>query len=504
MIFAEPARERRRALSLGISLGIHATAFFVLLGAPALRLPRPSETPSEFRQKIEGRENKIVWYKLRRELPRVTPSEPAEKRPLRAERLSKQAIVSSPKNAPKREVMVWTAAPVPRIAPPPIEMPNLIAVKLPDPPPAVRKQFVAPRVQPPPPPAQRTLLAENAPSIEAASARPLNIVNSKLPPKPFTPPSVTPPQPVSKEIAAAADAPALGAENALNAPLNLAMSRLPPRPFVAPVARASGKGTDASASLEGTPDAPDLNVAVVGLNPINKMAGSLPSAPSPGAFSAGPVIRPDGASSEGNAKGISIPSLFVKGPNETKPDLIAQAFQPPTSEANLRAAMRAAGPTATVHSAPSAAAAPGGAVRVSNAPDPRFNGREVFMMAIQMPQLTSYSGSWLMWYADRTRRELGLAPIAPPEAHRKVDPKYIASAVSERLEGRVTLACVIDRTGRVAGVELVRGFDDRLNRSAEEALAKWEFYPATRNGVPVDVDVVVEIPFRLEPKIERR
>jgi len=35
------------------------------------------------------------------------------------------------------------------------------------------------------------------------------------------------------------------------------------------------------------------------------------------------------------------------------------------------------------------------------------------MMAIQMPNLTSYSGSWLMWYADRTAREVGLAPVAP-------------------------------------------------------------------------------------------
>jgi protein TonB len=126
------------------------------------------------------------------------------------------------------------------------------------------------------------------------------------------------------------------------------------------------------------------------------------------------------------------------------------------------------------------------------------------MMAIQMPQLTSYSGSWLMWYSDHTLHEAGLAPISPPEAHRKVDPKYIASAVSERIEGRVTLACVIDKTGKVLSVELLKGIDDRLNRSAAEALSKWEFYPATRNGVPVEVDVVVEIPFKLEPRIERR
>ena len=35
------------------------------------------------------------------------------------------------------------------------------------------------------------------------------------------------------------------------------------------------------------------------------------------------------------------------------------------------------------------------------------------------------------------------------------------------------LACVIGKDGRVSTVELVRGLDDRLNQSAEEALAKW-------------------------------
>ena len=49
-------------------------------------------------------------------------------------------------------------------------------------------------------------------------------------------------------------------------------------------------------------------------------------------------------------------------------------------------------------------------------------------------------------------------------------------------------------------VELVRGLDDRLNQTAEEALAKWEFEPATRHGEPVEVDVLVEIPFRLAPR----
>jgi TonB family protein len=84
-----------------------------------------------------------------------------------------------------------------------------------------------------------------------------------------------------------------------------------------------------------------------------------------------------------------------------------------------------------------------------------------------------------------------------------VDPKYLASAMADRIEGRIQLLCVIGRNGHVSQVELVKGLDPRLDRSAMDALAKWEFTPATRSGIPVDVDVMVDIPFRLAPKEPR-
>jgi TonB family protein len=242
----------------------------------------------------------------------------------------------------------------------------------------------------------------------------------------------------------------------------------------------------------------DLNLAVVGLNPsIQPVA--LPANSSPAQFSAGSKVRPEGASSAGDAKGLNVPDLYVAGAKDAKPDLIAQAFAAPTSPLTLRAAARLADPRAPVPIADPPENTNSGAVRVSSAPDKRFTGRDVYMMAIQMPNLTSYSGSWLMWYADRTAREVGLAPVAPPVPHRKVDPKYVAAAAADRIEGKVQLACVIGKDGRVSTVELVRGLDDRLNQTAEEALAKWEFTPATRRGEPVEVDVLVEIPFRLAP-----
>jgi TonB family protein len=502
-----------------------------------MRLPRRAQ--SEYQLKIEGHEPKIVWYKLPKELPQVTPPRREDDaRPLRAEVKTKQAMVSSPENAPKKTQMVWT--PAPEIAPKEIESPNIVAVRLPP------RPFVEPSPPAPRPPAAKPLLAEAAPPIQM-TVRPVELPMARLPPKLFVPPVITtlrvpdkvvataadapqlqaairaaeleisklPPKPFvapktvtipapDKKVATAADAPEVGTGLVAGA-LDLSAPKLPARPFTAPpVVRTAGRGVDTSAALDLPANSPDLNVAVVGLNPLDKIS-ALPAAPSPGAFSGGPVVRKEGATSEGDGKGISVPDLFVRGARDGKPDLIAQTYAAPTSKENLRAAIRREDLSGAVHAPPAdVPALASGATRVSSAPDPRFIGREIFMMAIQMPQLTSYSGSWLMWYSDHTLHQTAMAPIAPPEAHRKVDPKYVASAVSERVEGRVTLACVIDRNGRVASVELLRGLDDRLNRSAMDALAKWEFYPATRSGVPVDVDVVVEIPFKLEPRVQRR
>jgi TonB family protein len=336
----------------------------------------------------------------------------------------------------------------------------------------------------------------------------------------FTPP----PAPVKAKLADVTpppEAPQL-AVSLNQKPVELPLTtKAPGRTFVAPPARTAPAPKQVAVDLPPSvstaqpssantllADARDLNLAIVGLKPAEKQT-ALPTTSSPGQFSAAPAIRPEGAdAAAGETKGIAVPDLFVRGAPGAKPDMMAEAFAAPTSSSTLRQALRTAPPRitnpandeASAPGAPPAAANhPSAAIKVSGAPDPRFNGREVFMMAIQMPNLTSYSGSWLMWYSDRTAHEAGLAPIAPPVAYRIVDPKYIASAVSERVEGKIRLACVIDRSGRVAGVELVHGIDDRLNQSAEEALSKWEFTPATRKGEPVEVDVLVEIPFHLEP-----
>ena len=581
------ARNRRSGwLPFAVSVVFHSAALLFVL-QPVLPI-MPEKSKSEYQQVFAGKEKQIIWYRFKKDLPDVSPAlaKSDEKLPLKAEVKAKQAMVASPKNAPKRRQMVW--APAPELAhTQPVESPNLLAIKIPDPAPAPGNPFVAPPdlVRRP---AKETAALPDAPALRAAASNSPALPNLPNVAKPFTQPPArvqaqmqaklrpevvpleeapelrapvvprslkiselskpvkrfVPPPSAKPTIRALASAPALPDAPDLTAsfdsslpevfhvPLHVPMSA-PRRPFRAPATDARGTirssvrveavpttvntmpNTGATGLAKGsgvllnrsmpTPDAvrsnsKELNMAVVGLDPKDK--STIPANASPAEFSAGPILRKEGATSSGDVKGLSVPDIFVRGARDAKPDLIARAYAPATSRENIRESMRHSDLGSRANTVQPVPMKMNGAIQVSNAPDPRFQGRDVFMMAIQMPNLTSFSGSWLMWYAERDAQQKGLGAVAPPVAYRKVDPKYIATAVEERVQGRVQLACVIKRDGTVAGVQLVRGVDDRLNRSAVEALAKWEFSPAVRNGEAVDVDVLVEIPFQLAPKVK--
>src|SRR4051812_17984024 len=104
----------RKPQALAISLGLHVATFLALMYAPPISLPAlPPPSPSEYQQAFAGKEDKIVWYKFK-ELPDITPPDARKARkPLKAVSEAKQAVVSSPKAAPKRNQVV--IAPLPQI-----------------------------------------------------------------------------------------------------------------------------------------------------------------------------------------------------------------------------------------------------------------------------------------------------------------------------------------------------------------------------------------------------
>jgi len=63
---------------------------------------------------------------------------------------------------------------------------------------------------------------------------------------------------------------------------------------------------------------------------------------------------------------------------------------------------------------------------------------------------------------------------------------------------RVILYAVIHADGTVGEVRVLQGIDDRLDENAKKAIARWHFRPATKNGSPIELEAVVQVPFAVK------
>lgn len=77
-----------------------------------------------------------------------------------------------------------------------------------------------------------------------------------------------------------------------------------------------------------------------------------------------------------------------------------------------------------------------------------------------------------------------------------VNPKYPRDADRAGLAGKVVLDFVIDEKGRVRDIRVRRGVPP-LTDAAADALKKWRFEPARRDGVPISVVMSHTIEFKL-------
>lgn len=133
-------------------------------------------------------------------------------------------------------------------------------------------------------------------------------------------------------------------------------------------------------------------------------------------------------------------------------------------------------------------------------PELIFESKKIYKMQIDMPNLNSATGSWILNFtellANSTEHHLASPDLSPPSPIRKIDPKYPPTLVNEHVEGEVILYAVIRRDGSVDSIQLVRGLDEDLDKNAMNALSQWKFRPATRQGEPVELEAIVHIPFR--------
>ncbi len=100
----------------------------------------------------------------------------------------------------------------------------------------------------------------------------------------------------------------------------------------------------------------------------------------------------------------------------------------------------------------------------------------------------------------------GLSPyrvggdVKVPKVVRRVEPVYPGEARAARISGVVILEVIIDKTGTIRSVEVLKPLPMDLDRAAVEAVKQWKFEPGTLNGEPVDVFFNLSINFKLDGK----
>ncbi len=340
------------------------------------------------------------------------------------------------------------------------------------------------------------------PALQAASARTLGDLNigasAVIAPAPHLPlaqqraipgsqspglgaPQLVPPPPLFSTSASAADSfGARGRVIALN--LHPALGA-PPRD---PSGNRRGAFAATPEGHPGGPESPGANSAITGA----------------GAGSGGGKQIASGSTRKGSSN--ALPGLYVGSTATTTSPVAVDENKSPGNSVNPNLIASVRPPRVT--SAPSRPLQSEGVSKLSDAERAVFGNREFYSLTLSMPNLNSAGGSWVLRFAElnhaSTLRDQSKHPdanstpdLSQPSATRKVDPAYPLQLMRENVAGTVILYAIIRADGTVSNVRVLRGVDDRLDRFASQAVAQWQFHPATKNGTPVDVEATFQIPF---------
>jgi TonB family protein len=488
-VFVEQNLPWRRFLQSG---GYHILALALLLAAvrylPSTQHALP---PAEFHH------DQVVYYAPSEYLPPIDtrrsdspPQEKADPAPAR------QPIISLPREADNRSQTIVTApsvkldhdVPLPNIVswndPPkmPVGPAPLIA--------ASERERIAPQMEnsvvaPPPDPARLKDTREAA-TVESAILAP--------------PPSVDTAARRMGDIniapsAVIAPAPRLAVDSQRALPGSVSAVAGKSGPVVPPPPSVAGSASGGTGQR------------MIALNLLPAIAAPPSSAPGNrrGAFAATPDARagasgapgPSGHGSSnqpgpGAAHSSDLPAgLYVgKAANPTA----AVAGDPPAANSS---------PTNSATNVPPAGvrpssrpAQPASATNLTEQERAVFAERKLYAMTLNTPNLNSAGGTWIVRFAELKKSSSDSAQLYAPAVVRKVDPAYPLELMHENVGGTVILYAVIHADGTVGNVRVLRAVDDRLDHFAAQAIRQWQFQPAVKNGVAIDVEATFHIPFK--------
>jgi hypothetical protein len=234
-----------------------------------------------------------------------------------------------------------------------------------------------------------------------------------------------------------------------------------------------------------TPGNARVDIAIASLHP-NDVTDELPEGERPGRFSKAPTKGAPGSGEFAGSPPLIVPNLTIR---EDRTKSLKVGEDKSNSKAILYTEKVPSVSTSTlsVPLRPSSRTIP-------RAVDARFHGRNVYTMVIPIENLPAYSGDWIVWFAEREAKTGDTPLMRAPLPFRKLEPVDQPVAGSSAGE-RVHVMGILQKDGRLDDVTAIAKSGAAVEQAVMRDVASWEFRPATSNGVPVAVDVVIEIPF---------
>jgi TonB family protein len=440
--------------------------------------------------------------------------------PAEAENRS-QTIVTPPnvklkRNIPLPNIVAWSNHPELPIAPVPVVKASAITRLNPQ----LESSVVAP-----PPEAERNR-RRNLPAIQSSVAPPPDIRAAT--------PAFQAPQPAVIEPPPSVDAASPRAVGDLNIALSSVVAPAPqlsvpaqravpgaaagqtmlPPPVVPPPPSLTGSGSSSAGgrlialnlnpSVTAPPDPPQGNRrGTFAATPEGKAGASGNPGSSTGnaaeANTAGGTNGHASGSGSATAKALAkngLPSgLYVGSADSAATSHIAGDPPPRNAAPSANPISTASLPAPQPASTSARPASAGNAADLSEPEQEVFANRKFYSMTLNMPNLNSAGGTWVIRFSE-LKKDSSSGELSAPFVIRKVDPGYPLQIMRENVSGTVILYAVIHADGTVGNIRILRSVDDRLDRFAAQAVSQWRFQPANKDGTPVDVEATFKIPFR--------
>ena len=472
-----------------LSILVHALALSLLL---SVRLPHRRN------QIIDFETSTITYYKISSMFPNVAPRLQSESKPdsQSSDLRAPQEVRIRPRDSSEAQMVIQQPNVRQISALPKLQLPNILmqASRL-DPGreplvvPSDVFRYLATDIQEPQ--SLQDLSRSSTPNLQPAVRQPA--------------------LPLPQLAAPASPAPEALQVNQITGQVTQVQQRLGQLPYAAPpVEDFPADFQVENVTLQGTsllvfsksPKFPEGSIAVPKTSSNGRLSGS--STPSTGV-----VLAPDAA--ELSRADVTIPSISIS--NKTGPDAIgagravvqaplpAVPLEPKPPNPSRSSSLLDFLPSRIPSSKPLTTTNLEIGSGESPLRDYESRGGPVYTAAINAPNFTSKRGSWIFRFAELSTS--APSPDAPvvlltaPSAVVKVDPKYSPDLVREKLEGVVVLFAILRKDGAIdaQSVRVIRKLDNRLDVSARDALLSWRFRPSQRNGIPVDIQMEVSIPF---------